>query len=442
MKKLFTLCAVCACVMSSFAAYNFYQLTPEGAKLYYEITKSPETVWDYDAPQEEWQYDPDYDQLMPPKTIIPGELRVNPQSATIINHGTSSYPNYTYYTNPEETFNRHIAIPDTVIFNNQPYIVIEIGANAFYAQSYSNNYYYLKSLILPRTLRAIGQNAFYGALPSKTGVTNAVTIPVDVDSIAENAFYNCAKLDITWLAKKCVVAESSFQDAMSSILFGTEVTEVPANLCRENRNIYSVTLPYSITNIGDYAFFNCSELSKVAIGEGVEHIGRLAFSGCTSLTHIISAAVEPPVAEPYAFIDIPLDVKIEVPCGKISDYAQAPEWSYFWYMAETIIYKATVLVEDYEQGNATVDYDCESATFKAMPNAGYKFKEWSNGRTENPLTLPMISNIALTALFEAEPQAIELTEEGADAPIKLIENGSVYVLRNGVRYTIIGERVQ
>lgn len=411
MKKILLLCAMCAFALSSLAQYDFSLKTAEGATLYYKITKDP-----YD------QYD---------KTgVILGEVTVVPE---LENQSSGMY-----YNRPYNTLDHHLVIPDTISYAGVKYIVTAIGDNAFQA----NNNYYAHSVIIPRTVKTIGDWAFHSALPNKTGVTAAITIPENVTSIGVAAFQGCDKLDVTWLAKKCEVSPTSFTNALNTILFGTNVEEVPANLCYENRNLNAVTLPYAIKKVGDYAFYNCTELSKLAIGESVEYIGRLAFAGCTSLSEIVSAAPVPPVAEPYTFIDVPLDVKIQVPCGKIAAYAQAPEWSYFWYMAETIIYKATVLVEDYEQGNASVDYDCDSATFTAKANAGYKFKGWSNGLTDNPLVMPMTGNITLTALFETETQDIDAIQDGKEAPVKIIENGQVYILRNGTKYTLTGLEVK
>ena len=42
-------------------------------------------------------------------------------------------------------------------------------------------------------------------------------------------------------------------------------------------------------------------------------------------------------------------------------------------------------------------------TITATPNSGYIFSEWSNGSTENPLTLSINSNISVSAIFSAIP---------------------------------------
>ena len=47
-----------------------------------------------------------------------------------------------------------------------------------------------------------------------------------------------------------------------------------------------VTIPNSVTNIGDYAFSRCSSLSSITIPNSVTSIGGFAFSYCTSLKSI------------------------------------------------------------------------------------------------------------------------------------------------------------
>jgi hypothetical protein len=49
----------------------------------------------------------------------------------------------------------------------------------------------------------------------------------------------------------------------------------------------SVTIPDSVTSIGQYAFDYCPSLTNVSIGDGVSSIGIYAFSDCANLTAIV-----------------------------------------------------------------------------------------------------------------------------------------------------------
>ncbi len=51
-------------------------------------------------------------------------------------------------------------------------------------------------------------------------------------------------------------------------------------------NNISFVIPNSVTEIGDYAFYECSSLKSIDIPNSVTEIGENAFSGCKSLESI------------------------------------------------------------------------------------------------------------------------------------------------------------
>ncbi|MDD4020105.1 MAG: leucine-rich repeat domain-containing protein, partial [Kiritimatiellae bacterium] len=52
-------------------------------------------------------------------------------------------------------------------------------------------------------------------------------------------------------------------------------------------SLTSITIPDSVTSIGDYAFSNCKSLTSVTIPQHVKKIGSFVFYDCVSLTNIL-----------------------------------------------------------------------------------------------------------------------------------------------------------
>ena len=101
----------------------------------------------------------------------------------------------------------------------------------------------------------------------------SVTIPKSVTSIGEKAFYGCSRLtSIIWNAKIfpsfSSYSSSPFYDINTKItefIIGDEVTNIPGYLCYRMSNLKSVTIPKSVTSIGEKAFYGCSGLNEVHI---------------------------------------------------------------------------------------------------------------------------------------------------------------------------------
>ncbi len=70
-----------------------------------------------------------------------------------------------------------------------------------------------------------------------------------------------------------------------STINGLPVTSV-GNSAFSGAGLTSVTIPDSVTNIGEYAFGGCWGLAGVTIGNSVTRIGDSAFNACWSLTSV------------------------------------------------------------------------------------------------------------------------------------------------------------
>ena len=57
-------------------------------------------------------------------------------------------------------------------------------------------------------------------------------------------------------------------------------------LLKAPHDIQEYSVPDYVTKIGDYAFFECFELTSISIPDSVVEIGYCAFGYCFALTHI------------------------------------------------------------------------------------------------------------------------------------------------------------
>ena len=64
------------------------------------------------------------------------------------------------------------------------------------------------------------------------------------------------------------------------------VTSIGNSAFYECSSLTSVTIPNSVTSIGDWAFYGCSSLTSVTIGNNVTSIGWRAFQYCSGLTSV------------------------------------------------------------------------------------------------------------------------------------------------------------
>ena len=198
--------------------------------------------------------------------------------------GTGKMTDYSYSSSP---FCNDTKIKVVTI----DYGVTSIGKYAF--RSCKN----LTSVTMPNSLTSIGENSFDACID-----LTSMIIPDSVKSIGEHAFYTCTSLknvtignSLNMISNFVFVGCNSLENIMvdennlnyssiDGVLFNKKKTELILYPVGNSRNAYSI--PNSVTSIGYYAFWGCTNLRNIKIPNNVESIGDYAFYNCTSLTSV------------------------------------------------------------------------------------------------------------------------------------------------------------
>ena len=192
---------------------------------------------------------------------------------------------------------------------NIPYSCTQIGTIYDGIQSSSSGFCRctkLTEIILPQTLKIIGQNAFYQTNITDITIPNSVekidyaafqyskltsiTLSTNIKEIGDLAFSSCSldTIDFSSFTKLERIGADAFNSAFTestSLLIPESVKSI-GERAFSGTGFTSVTIPDSVKAINKNTFSNCENLSNVSIGKGVETIDVMAFYCCRSLTNV------------------------------------------------------------------------------------------------------------------------------------------------------------
>ena len=128
------------------------------------------------------------------------------------------------------------------------------------------------------------------------------------------------------------IGESAFSycKGLTSVTIPNSVTSIGHRVFEGCSSLTSVTIPNSVTSIEQYAFVDCSSLTSVTIPNSVTTIWREAFAKCPNLENVYCYAEKISYLDNDIFKDSYIEyATLHVPSSAISYYQTTAPWSGF-----------------------------------------------------------------------------------------------------------------
>ena len=170
-------------------------------------------------------------------------------------------------------------------------------------------------------VEGIGESAFSGLKGLKS-----IVIPASVKFIGEQAFYGCSKLTEVHVLGGETIKNRAFANCgkLETIEFGDNVVNIGQWVCEDCPKLSRVTIGEKVEQIGQYAFVGCKKLQQLENNsKNLKIIGRHAFEGCDLAHVVIPGSVEIIEENVFASNKNMQSVKIEEGVKTVQCYAFA-----------------------------------------------------------------------------------------------------------------------
>lgn len=185
-----------------------------------------------------------------------------------------------------------VDIPFAVVL---PQGLIKIGDNAFAESA-------ITSVVIPDSVTEIGALAFAnydfhtraGTLKPPNPLLTSITLPKGLTKVGEDAFSGNTALKTVVIPDGCsVLGEGMFEGctALTAITFPKSITVIPSNAFAWCTGLETLVFPEGLTEIaggssGTGAFVGCTALTSVTLPLTITTIGNNAFRRCSALTTV------------------------------------------------------------------------------------------------------------------------------------------------------------
>ena len=258
---------------------------------------------------------------------------------------------------------------------------------------------------------------------------------------------------------------SSDERYVTEITLPESLTTIGNSAFSYCEGLTSITLPESLTTIGDYAFYDCEGLTSITLPESVTTIGERAFYDCYNLkTFYIKSSTPPTISgDDYLFYYTPT---IYVPQDAVEAYKTAEGWSKYsskiiGYNFEqgTIGWIAPMFFGTYYGGtkesgigeyyvcfsdNGLSDgYLLKNSTYIYLDVYGPAHKE-----SDKPVTLPLgtytfdVDNTGAEYTIKSKFARYYLTDSSEVYASDLLQNATLEVTEDGILLTMVVKDVE
>ena len=140
-------------------------------------------------------------------------------------------------------------------------------------------------IILPESLREIGNNAFYGCVNLEE-----IAVPPNVRYIGRGLFTRCLSLQSAVLPDTVTAlpATTFFQcSSLTDVRLPARLEKIGRSAFAQCSSLSALSLPDTVTVIEDSAFKGCGKLTELTLPDGLSHLQDCVFLDCPSLRELV-----------------------------------------------------------------------------------------------------------------------------------------------------------